>query len=286
MAIRIVTDSAADYSRAEIEKREITCIPMTISFGEEIYRDGIDITKEEFFERLMHEKELPKTSQPAPSAFVEVFEEAQRAKDTVIVILISSELSGTFQSANLARNMVGYDNIYIVDSKLASMGIRLLVDKAVALRNQGAKPEEIVQTLENIKGRVCIYAGLDTLEYLYKGGRISKSVANIGTIANIKPIINFTPEGNVALCGKQIGIRHTIRHMAKHMAAEGYDENYPVYFVYAYDRTNCVGFIQALQKKGMTFDAPKIRGIGATIGTHIGPNAFGIVYVRPEEDRQ
>lgn len=284
MAIKIITDSAADYSMAEIEKRGITCIPMTINFGEEVYRDGIDITKEEFFEKMISAKELPKTSQPAPSAFVEVFEEAKKANDTVIVILISSELSGTIQSANLAKNIVDYDNIYIVDSKLATLGIRFLVDIAVAMRDKGAAVEDIIREVEKIKGRVCIYAGLDTLEYLYKGGRISKSVANIGTLANIKPIVTFTPEGNVVLCGKQIGIRHAIRHMAKQVAAKGYDKKYPVYFLYAYDRTNCAGFIQALQKQGMEFESPKIRGIGATIGTHIGPNAYGMVYVRPEDE--
>ncbi len=284
MAIRIITDSAADYSMAEIEKRGITCIPMTINFGEEVYRDGIDITKEEFFEKMIASKELPKTSQPAPSAFVEAFEEAKKANDTVIVILISSELSGTIQSANLAKNIVDYDDIYIVDSKLATLGIRFLVDIAVAMRDKGASVEDIIREVETIKERVCIYAGLDTLEYLYKGGRISKSVANIGTLANIKPIITFTPEGNVILCGKQIGTRRAIRHMAKYVAEHGYDKNYPVYFVYSYDRTNCAGFIQALQKQGMEFESPKIRGIGATIGTHIGPNAYGMVYVRPEEE--
>lgn len=285
MAIRIITDSAADYSIAEIEKRGITCIPMTVSFGEETYRDVVDITKEEFFEKMMSEKELPKTSQPAPSEFATVFEEAKTAGDTVIAILISSELSGTIQSANLAKNIVDYDKIYIVDSKLATLGMRFLVDMAVAMRDKGANAEDIIREVENIKGRVCIYAGLDTLEYLYKGGRISKSVANIGTLANIKPIVTFTPEGTVVLCGKQIGTRRAIRHMAKEVAQNGYDKNYPVYFVYAYDRTNCAGFIQALQKQGMEFETPKIRGIGATIGTHIGPNAYGMIYVRPEEGK-
>lgn len=284
MAIRIITDSASDYSMAEIEKRGITCIPMTVSFGEEVYKDGFDITKEEFFEKMMSEKELPKTSQPAPSEFAKVFEEAKTAGDTVIAILISSELSGTIQSANLAKNIVDYDKIYIVDSKLATLGMRFLVDMAVAMRDKGAKAEDIIREVENIKERVCIYAGLDTLEYLYKGGRISKSVANIGTLANIKPIITFTSEGTVVLCGKQIGTRRAIRHMAKQVAEHGYDKNYPVYFVYAYDRTNCAGFIQALQKQGMEFESPKIRGIGATIGTHIGPNAYGMIYVRPEEE--
>ena len=285
MAIRIITDSAADYSIAEIEKRGITCIPMTVSFGEETYRDVVDITKEEFFEKMMSEKELPKTSQPAPSEFATVFEEAKTVGDTVIAILISSELSGTIQSANLAKNIVDYDKIYIVDSKLATLGMRFLVDMAVAMRDKGANAEDIIREVENIKGRVCIYAGLDTLEYLYKGGRISKSVANIGTLANIKPIVTFTPEGTVVLCGKQIGTRRAIRHMAKEVAQNGYDKNYPVYFVYAYDRTNCAGFIQALQKQGMEFETPKIRGIGATIGTHIGPNAYGMIYVRPEEGK-
>lgn len=279
MAIRIVTDSAADYSVQEIEKRKITCIPMTVTFGEKSYVDGRDITKEDFFDMLIHEKEFPVTSQPSPSSFLDCFNEAKKNGDTVIAILISGALSGTIQSAMLAKTMSEYENIYIVDSKTATLGMRLLVDRAVVLKEQGWEAGKIVEELENLVPRIRIFAGLDTLEYLYKGGRISKTQASLGNFVNLKPVIEVSPEGEVLLRGKQIGMRHAYKQIGKMMENEKPDENYPVYFVYSYDKKNCAGFIQSLQKKGMDLGTPKLRGIGATIGSHIGPGAFGVVYV-------
>lgn len=280
MAIRIVIDSTADYTPAEIEKRQITCIPMTISFGEEQYIDGVDISKDEFFEKLISEEVFPKTSQPSPASFAEYFEEAKEAGDSVIAVLVSGALSGTVQSANLAKEMTEYDDIYVVDSKSATLGIRILVDRAVHMRDQGKSAEEIVAEIENLKSRIRIYAGLDTLEYLYKGGRLSKAQASLGKLANIKPIITVTEEGSVEMCGKQLGIKHVCRQIAKILEEEKPDMNYPVYFLYAYDKKNCVSFIQSLKKKGMDFGEVKTRGIGPTIGAHIGPGAFGIAFVK------
>lgn len=280
MAVRIVMDSTADYSAMEIEKRGITCIPMTITFGEEQYTDGVDITKEEFFEKLIEGEAFPKTSQPSPARFEACFEEAKQAGDSVVAILISGALSGTIQSANLAKDMVEYENIHIVDSKSATLGIRILVDRAVHMRDQGKSAEEIVTELENLKSRIRIYAGLDTLEYLYKGGRLSKTQASLGKLANIKPIVTIDEDGSVIMCGKQLGVKHVCRQIAKLLEEEAPDRNYPVYFLYAYDKKNCITLIHSLQKKEMDFGEVKTRGIGPTIGTHIGPGAFGIVYVK------
>lgn len=280
MAIRIVIDSTADYTAAEIEKRQITCIPMTISFGEEQYIDGVDISKDEFFEKLISEEVFPKTSQPSPANFAQYFDEAKEAGDSVIVVLVSGALSGTVQSANLAKEMVEYDDIYVVDSKSASLGIRILVDRAVHMRDQGKNAKEIVAEIEDLKSRIRIYAGLDTLEYLYKGGRLSRAQASLGKLANIKPIIKVTEEGSVEMCGKQLGIKHVCRQIAKILEEEQPDMKYPVYFLYAYDKKNCVSFIQSLKKKGMDFGEVKTRGIGPTIGAHIGPGAFGIAFVK------
>lgn len=280
MAIRIVTDSAADYSAREIEKRGIICIPMSVTFGDMTYLDGVDISKEEFFERLQDGEEFPKTSQPSPTSFLECFNEAKEAGDTVIAILISGALSGTIQSAMLARSMAKYDEIYIVDSKIATLGMRLLVDRAVVMRTQGASACQIVEELEMLRDRIRLFAGLDTLEYLYKGGRLSKTQASVGNIVNLKPVVTFTPEGMVELCGKQIGIRHAYKQIVKMLEEQKPDRNYPIYFLYSYEKKNCAGFIQFLQKKGYDVSTPKLRGIGATIGTHIGIGAFGIVYVK------
>lgn len=280
MAIRIITDSAADYSAQEIARRQITCIPMGISFGDEQYLDGVDLTKEEFYEKLLEGKAFPKTSQPSPTTFINCFEEAKAAGDDVIVILIAGVLSGTIQSAVLAKDMVEYDNIYIVDSQNATLGMRILVDRAVILREQGCTAQEIVEELRKLIPRIRLYAGLETLEYLYRGGRLSKGQAVLGNLVNLKPIITVTEEGSVELYGKQIGMRQAFKQIARIVEEDAPDVDYPVYFLYAYDKKNCVDFIQYLRKKGMDFGTPKMRGIGATIGSHIGTGAFGIVYVK------
>jgi DegV family protein with EDD domain len=256
---------------------------MSVSFGEENFVDGVTLTKEMFYEKLMNSKETPKTAQPSPTEFLDRFEAAKKAGDTVIAILISSALSGTYQTAVMAKTMAEYDDIYIVDSRSATLGMRLLVDIAVNMRDQGAKASDIVDELNTLKKKIRLYAGLDTLEYLYKGGRISKGVASIGALANIKPLVTFTAEGNVVLCGKQVGIRHAIKHLSKLVGEDKPDERYPVYYLYSFDRGNTAGFIKTLEKNGFVIENPKIREIGATIGSHIGPNAFGIVYISQKE---
>lgn len=282
MAIRIITDSAADYSAQEIEKRQITCIPMTVTFGSKEYLDGRDITKDQFFKLLTEGEDFPKTSQPSPSCFLECFEEAKKAGDSVIAILISSALSGTFQNAVLAKDMADYEDIFLVDSKIATLGMRILVDRAVKMRDAGHTAQEITTELEKIIPRLRLFAGLDTLEYLAKGGRLSKTTAALGNLANLKPIITFTEEGGVTLCGKQMGIRHACRQAAKLTMADEPDMDWPLYLLYAYDQKNCAAFLHTLQKSGLKLDTPKVRGIGPIIGTHIGTGAFGIVYVAKE----
>ena len=286
MEIQIITDSAADYTQEELKRRNIRCVPMSITFGDEQFIDGVTITKQQFYDKLIESKELPKTSQPSPAEFLDVFKDAKEKGNTVIAILISSALSGTYQTAMMAKDMVEYDNIYIVDSRLATLGMRILTDTAVNMRDQGVSAQDIINELELLKKRVRIFAGLDTLEYLCKGGRVSKGVASIGTLANIKPILRFEEDGNVELCGKQIGIRHAIRHVARMVEEDKPDDRYPLYFLYSYDRGNAVGVVQALVKKGFVIENPKFREIGPTIGTHIGPNGFGVVYVSQNESEE
>ena len=214
---------------------------MTVTFGNEQYIDGVDLTKEEFFVKLTNEKEFPKTSQPSPAKFADCFEEAKENGDDVVAILVSGALSGTVQSATIAK--------------------------------------DIAEALDELKARVRLFAGLDTLEYLQKGGRISKTAASIGRLAGIKPIITIDEEGKVAVCGKQRGNKNVFRQIIKYVEADMPDENYSVYFLYSADKKNCISFIQTLQKNGLDFGKIKTREIGPTIGSHIGPGAFGIVYV-------
>ncbi len=278
MAIQIITDSAADYTVAEIQKNNFLCVPMSINFGKETYADGVDITRDEFYERL-EKGEYPTTSQPSPAAFLKLFEEAKKAGDEVIAILISGELSGTCQGAELAKQMVDYEKIYIIDSRHATVSMRILVNHAIRMRREGCSAKEIVEAVEALRDRVTLFAGLNTLEYLAKGGRLSKGQANLGNLVNLKPLITFS-DGKVVVCGKQIGSRRAFKQIAKLVQADMPDPDYPVYFLYTYDKTNCLGFVATLKNMGMDFGRPRLRGVGATIGTHIGAGAFGIVYVK------
>lgn len=279
MGIQIITDSAADYSAQEIERRRIICVPMSVTFGEETFLDGVNLTKEEFYEKLIDAKEMPKTAQPSPSQFLEYFEAAKEAGDEVIAILISGELSGTVQSAAIAKDMAEYENIHIIDSKNATLGMRLLVDRAAFLREQGESVEKIIEEVEALIPRIRIYAGLETLEYLYKGGRLSRSQAAIGSLVNLKPVVALK-DGKVELFSKQIGLRHVNKLLEKVLSEEHPDESYPVYFAYSYDKKNCASFIKHLAKNGIDYGTPKLRGIGPTIGSHIGTGGFGIVFVK------
>lgn len=284
MAIRIITDSAADYTVAEIEKGNIQCVPMFVNFGGETFADGVEITRQQFYER-MEKGEFPTTSQPAPGDFLKYFEDAKNAGDEVIAILISKELSGTLQGAELAKQMLGYDKIHIIDSRHATVSMRILVNQAVKLRQEGKSADEIEKEITALRDRVCIFAGLNTLEYLARGGRISKGQANLGNLVNLKPLITFR-DGKVTVCGKQIGFRHAFKQVAKLVRENMPDTDYPVYYIYTHDKTNCLSFVSALKKSGLDFGRPRLRGVGPTIGTHIGIGAFGIVYVKKEKPEE
>lgn len=187
--IRVLVDSAADFSQEEIKERGLYLVPLQVNFEEEQYLDGVNLRRDEFYQKLTSGKVFPKTSQPSPQEFLNVFEEVKKNGDELICILLSSALSGTYQSALLARNMVEYEKIYLVDSLSAVVAVQMLCDTALKRIAQGKTAEEIVEELEEVKGRTRIFAALDTLEYLAMGGRISKAAAAIGEMANIKPVI-------------------------------------------------------------------------------------------------
>lgn len=281
--IRIITDSGADMERAELEKYSVISVPLSVSFGDKSYFDGVDLEKDRFYELLKSEADFPKTSQPSPEAFLAEFQKAREAGDQVVAVLISGSLSGTLQSAVIARDMADYDGIYIVDSCLATGGEKALVLYAAQLRDQGLEAAEIAAKTEALRDRSRLVAGLDTLEYLCKGGRLSKTAAGIGTLANIKPIIKLTPEGTVALSEKCMGRKNLMNKLLKSMEKTGVDDSLPLYFLYSFDRTNCDEFFEKVKEKGYNTDGAVFTSIGPTIGAHVGPGAMGIVYFAPEE---
>ncbi|MGM9605829.1 MAG: DegV family protein [Faecousia sp.] len=161
--IRIITDSAADFEPEEIARLGISCVPLSVRFGNAEYQENINLSKEMFYQLLEHESDMPSTSQPSPQAFLSVLQEAQDAGDEAIVITLSSALSGTCQNAFLAKNILEYEQCYIVDSLTATAGERILVEHALKLRSAGQCAKEIASELEALRSRITLYACMDTL---------------------------------------------------------------------------------------------------------------------------
>ena len=275
--IRIIIDSSSDYSLEELERKNLELVSITINICGNSYHDIKDINRDDFYNMLLTSGEFPMTSQPSPQEFLDIFKDAKKKGDSIIVIALSSALSGTFQSATLAKNMADYDEIYLLDSLSATHGIRHMVEYAIKLRDQGMTAADIASAVEAMKSKVKILAGVDTLEYLCKGGRLSKAAAAIGELANLKPIITVTEEGSVAVAGKALGRNKAIITIVKAIQSAQIDSDFPVYSVYAYGTENTEKLEEKLENAGIHVD--EMHQIGATIGTHVGPGAFGIIYV-------
>ena len=275
--IRLIVDSSADYTFAELEAKNIELVPLSVALGEKSYLDGVNLERNDFYELLTAGEDFPKTSQPSPEAFLSIFEDAKEKGDDVICVLLSSGLSGTCQSAFLAKNMADYDNIYIVDSLTATHMIRVIVDHADTLRNQCVVATEIVEALESLKTRVKVLAAVDTMEYLYRGGRVSKATAAIGELAKIKPVITVNEEGKVVVAGKCLGKNKALRFLTDNLSDKDLDDAFPLYTVYSYGTENCEKLEEKLAQADFSVNG-RLQ-IGATIGAHVGPGAFGVVFV-------
>lgn len=273
--IRILVDSASDILFTNTE--DIIVVPLSVNIGEKNYLDGIDLNHEKFYNYLTQSDVFPKTSQPSPQAFVDEFEKIKDAGDEVICIILSSGISGTFQSANLAKSIVDYDKIHLVDSKSAIFGVKILVDVAKKMIEEGKQAEEIVAHLEDIKSKIQIYCSVDTLEYLARGGRLDKTAAVIGGIAKIKPIIELNREGKINVVAKTIGTLRAMNSIIDIAERKEIDTDYPVYSIYTSGTKN----VEKLEKK-LADNGIALAGrnqLGPVIGTHVGPEAFGIVFM-------
>lgn len=279
MAVRIITDTAADFELQESKEKGITIVPLSLTYGTENLLDTYEIDKATFYHRLLDEKEIPMTSQPSPERFQQEFEKAKEAGDSVVAILISSALSGTVQSAMLAKQICDYDEIYIVDSLSAIAGMRILVDVALDMAKQGKSAAEIAEKLETLKGRIRIRAGVDTLEYLYKGGRLSRTEAGLGTLANIKPLLQVTPEGKVTVLSKCIGRKRALRQLVEHLQGMEVDQEYPMYYIYSAEKENCLKLQEMMESNGQLNNCRGMVELGPTIGTHVGGGAYGMVFI-------
>lgn len=273
--IRLLVDSASDISI--LNQENIKVVPLSVTINEKTYLDGYELGHDEFYEILTNSDTFPKTSQPAPQAYVEAFKEAKKAGDTLLCILLSSGVSGTYQSACLAKDIVEYDNIYIIDSLTGAYGVKLLVDEAQKLIKEGKSIEEIVAHLEDLKNRTRIYLSVNTLDYLHRGGRLDKKAAVIGNIVKIKPIITVTREGTIGVAGKAVGMVRAMGSIIDIINKEEVDTNHGFYTIYTAGTTNIEKLEKKLKGNG-TAITERVQ-LGPVVGTHLGPEAFGVIYI-------
>lgn len=277
--VRIITDSAADFEPKELEKLGVTCIPLHVMFGDEEYQENVNLTKPQFFQLLSQFDGSPKTAQPSPQLLMDLFEDAKQAGDEAVYITLSSALSGTYQSACMVCEDVECEDCYVVDSLNATGGQRLLVEYAVRLRDEGKSAREIIAGVESIRDKIVLYACIDTLEYLYRGGRISQTAYKLGSLAQVKPIIRVSDEGKVEVPSKAMGMRKGIDFMLKRLEAQKPSADHPVYVMYTPSQANGEILLQKVREFGYEVPDERLISVGAAIGSHIGPNGCGIVYV-------
>lgn len=279
MAVKLVVDSASDIDLKEAEALGIHMIPMSIQFGDTTYADGIDLSGPAFFEKLIESSELPTTSQITMYQFEECFAELTTDGSELVVITLSSKLSGTYAGAvSAARSFPG--KVFVVDSLNVCIGERILIQYAIRLLKEGISAEELEKRLLEARKRIKLMALLGTLEYLQKGGRISAAVAVSGAVLHIKPVISIE-DGEVRMIGKAMGSKKGNNLLMQLInKSGGIDFEMPYATAYS-------GLEDSLLQKYLRDSAFIWEGehgdipsycIGSTIGTHVGPGAIAVAF--------
>lgn len=280
--IKILTDSTSDLTKEMQRNFEIDVIPMTIYFGEDHYIDGVDLTHDAFYQKLSAAAELPTTSQINPSQYADILRPYIEHDDEVILLPISSKLSGTNQSAHIALDLLEDEEldtskIYIVDSLNAAMGLSILAIEASKMRDKGLAAADIVKELEAIKGNIRLIASLDTLKFLKMGGRLSAASAFIGGVLGINPLIQII-DGEVSSTDKERGRKNSYRKIKKFLEAHPIDKERTVIVAETYSNGFIHDFLNIINEN-LTDTEYLFERIGCTVGTHIGPGAVGIAYI-------
>ena len=273
--IRLLVDSAADIKQDNAEN--IYVVPLSINILGKDYLDGLEIQNDDFYKMLTSGKVYSKTAAPSPEMFLKVFEEVKANGDELICILLSSGVSGTYQSACIAKDAIEYKNIHIIDSLTGSYGVKILTIEAQKMIKEGASCKQIIEKLHELKKRVQIFLSVDTLDYLHRGGRLDKKTAFIGNLAKVKPIIYVSPEGKVEMYSKTIGLKKAIKFIINLALEKEVDTNYPFYSIYTYGTENPQKFEEFAKENGIVVS--ERSQFGPAVGTHVGSEAFGCIYI-------
>ena len=278
MSVKFVVDSAADLTLEEARELGVTHLPLKVLFDGEEYLDGVTLRHQEFYEKLAACGKLPTTSQASPAEFEKVYRDLTENGDEVVVVTVSSQLSGTYQSACIGADEFE-GRVHVVDSMNVTLGERLVLLRGLQLARQGLGAGEIARILDEEKGKIRLYAVLDTLENLKKSGRISAATALAGTMLSIKPAVSVE-DGKVAMAGKARGAHQGNKLLRELIARTGGID---------FDRPHCLAYSGPSDERLQRFIAesgglweghpqPPVATVGAVIGTHVGPGAWAFAY--------
>ena len=274
--IKIITDSTADLPQELYDKYDIEVLPVVINFGEESYLDRIDINAEMLLKRMEQEKEFPTTGQIIPNRFIDCFNKYLEQGYKIITILMSSAMSGTYQSACIAKDTIESDDIFIVDSQNIAPALGILVLKACTLLEKGYDAEKIVNELEEDKYKVETRMCFESLDNLIKGGRISKTAGVVGTVLGVKLVLNIK-DGMMSVKDKVRGSKKAFKKIIADFEEYELDTDVPVFLVYASNIEIKKDFVEYLESNNINYiECP----LGSTVCVHSGPDCCGLVFLK------
>jgi DegV family protein with EDD domain len=274
--IKFVTDSTAYLSKEFSATHDIRIVPLYVHFGDTAFREGVDLNNSEFFDRLKAAPELPTTSQPSAGEFHEVFKELADQQHEIVTLTISSKLSGTWNSAMAAKEMLPDAGISVVDSLSTSVGLQLMLEQAITAASEGATRSEIEDLIEQAKTNMEVLFVVDTLEYLAKGGRIGNAKAFLGTILKVKPIL-ILQDGAIEPCeqvrSKRKALLRMLELVEEHLGSRGPQAK--VAITHALVPGEAKALAQELAER-LSCAEPSVADIGPVVGTHTGPGVIGV----------
>lgn len=275
--LRIITDSLCDLTMDYANELNIDILPLTVSFGEMDYKCGIDLTNEGFYDKLANDSHHPTTAAVNPFDFEEIFRKYIDAGDEVVAILFSKHMSATYQSASIAADNVDSDQLHLIDCENGAMGQALLILTAVSMRDEGKSASEVADAIRALLPKTMTYIVVDSLEYLKRGGRISKSAALIGGLMKLHPVLQVIADGAKPI-DKVKGKKSTNAWLINKLKESPADTNYKLVIGHSNAPERAEAFKEQLQEAGITNEI-FITCIGPIVGTHIGPNCLGIGYI-------
>ena len=279
MSVKIVVDSSVDL--APEVKAQVKTVALSVLFGEQEYKDGVTINPEKFYEMLVESETLPTTSQPTPAAFEDAYRELVEAGHEVLVITIASKLSGTYQSATIAASEFP-GKVLVLDSRNAAIGSGLLAMSALKLAEEGLSAQEILEVLMEKRKKVHLYAMVDTLEYLKKGGRVSAATAVVGGMLNVKPLICADEDGKIGPVGSARGMKKAFATLTENCNKNGgVDRSMPMLVAYTgQSDENMRKYMEENQDLWPSDTNTTI--VGAAVGVHAGPGAVAVGFFSAE----